>query len=163
SLGGHLMHFSEASLGLVQRQEQVREQARRIDDLLDQMSTLASQMSRLALSTSVMVQGSDRRDFVELTDKMRNLSQGTNHLSRDVRPSLGEIKLTLAQSHAALNGMAQEARTTAQEALEEVKTLSESMLSKNAQVVEILDRINAVGQEIQQDINHIIVGMQFQD
>src|SRR5262249_2279670 len=88
SLGGHLMHFSEASLGLVQRQEQVREQARRIDDLLDQMSTLASQMSRLALSTSVMVQGSDRRDFVELTDKMRNLSQGTNDLSRDVRQSL---------------------------------------------------------------------------
>jgi hypothetical protein len=37
------------------------------------------------------------------------------------------------------------------------------MLAKNQQVVEILDRINKAGHEIQQDINQIIIAMQFQD
>ena len=37
------------------------------------------------------------------------------------------------------------------------------MLDKNRQVAEILDRINAVGLEIERDINQVIISMQFQD
>ena len=41
--------------------------------------------------------------------------------------------------------------------------MSTGMLDKNRQVADILDRINAVGQEIERDINQVIISMQFQD
>jgi len=44
-----------------------------------------------------------------------------------------------------------------------VGQLSTGMLDKNRQVAEILDRINAVGLEIERDINQVIISMQFQD
>jgi len=163
SLTAHLLHFSEASLELVQRQERVREQTRRIDDLLDQMTSLAGQVGRVALNTSVMVQGGRRENFIEMADKVRGLSQAANDLSRDVRQSLGDIKEEMSEAYTALNNMAQEARTTAQRTLAEVEPLGRAMLDKNRQVANILDRINIVGHEIQQDINQIIVAMQFQD
>jgi methyl-accepting chemotaxis protein len=109
------------------------------------------------------VQGPRRDGFVEMADKVRGLSQAANDLSRDVRQSLGGIKDEISAVYSALNGMAQEARTTAQQALAEVRPLSKSMLDKNEQVTNILDRINAAGEEIQQDINQIIIAMQFQD
>ena len=163
SLTAHLLHFSEASLELVQRQERVREQTRRIDDLLDQMTSIAGQVGRFALSTSAMVQGSRRNDFTNMADKVRGLSQAANDLSREVRQSLEGIKEEMSGAYTALNNMAREARTTAQEAIAEVEPLGKAMLAKNQQVAEILDRINTAGHEIQQDINQIIIAMQFQD
>jgi methyl-accepting chemotaxis protein len=163
SLTSRLLHFSETSLGLVQRQEKVREQTRRIDDLLDQMTSLAGQVGRFALSTSTMAQGSRQHDFTQMADKVRGLSQAANDLSRDVRQSLEGIKAEMSEAHTALNNMAREARTTAQQALDEVEPLGKAMLDKNRQVENILDRINIAGHDIQQDINQIIIAMQFQD
>jgi methyl-accepting chemotaxis protein len=163
SLTSHLLHFSESSLELARRQERVREQSRRIDELLDQMTGMASQVGLLALNTSVIVQGSGQRDFVDLTDKMRGLSQAANDLSRDVRQSLGGIKNEITEAYAAITNMAQEARNTARQAQAEVGQLSDGMLSKNREVSDMLARINALGAEIQQDINQIIMAMQFQD
>ena len=163
SLTARLLHFSETSLELVQRQERVREQTRRIDDLLDQMTSLAGQVGRFALSTSAMVQGSRRDDFTNMADKVRGLSQAANDLSREVRQSLEGIKDEMSGAHTALNNMAREARTAAQEAIAEVEPLGKAMLAKNQQVADILDRINVAGNEIQQDINQIIIAMQFQD
>jgi methyl-accepting chemotaxis protein len=163
SLTARLLHFSETSLELVQRQERVREQTRRIDDLLDQMTSLAGQVGRFALSTSAMVQGSRRNDFTNMADKVRGLSQAANDLSREGRQSLEGIKEEMSGAYTALNNMAREARTAAQEAIAEVEPLGKAMLAKNQQVAEILDRINKAGHEIQQDINQIIIAMQFQD
>src|SRR5712671_5126607 len=163
SLTARLLHFSETSLELVQRQERVREQTRRIDDLLDQMTSLAGQVGRFALSTSAMVQGSRRDDFTNMADKVRGLSQGANDLSREVRQSLEGIKDEMSGAHTALNNMAREARTAAQQTIAEVEPLGKAMLAKNKQVADILDRINVAGNEIQQDINQIIIAMQFQD
>jgi methyl-accepting chemotaxis protein len=163
SLTSHLLHFSESSLELARRQERVREQSRRIDELLDQMTGMASQVGLLALNTSVIVQGSGQRDFVDLTDKVRGLSQAANDLSRDVRQSLGGIKNEITEAYAAITNMAQEARNTARQAQAEVGQLSDGMLSKNREVSDMLARINALGAEIQQDINQIIMAMQFQD
>jgi hypothetical protein len=162
ALAAHLLHFSEESLKLMQRQQNSREQARRIDDLLDQMTSMSKQLGVLALNTSVIVQGKDQR-FVDLADKVRALSQNANELSRDIRQSLEGIKDQMGESYSAINAMTQEARATAQKAQSEVQTLSLSMLSKNQQVADNLARINSVGAEIQKDINQIIISMQFQD
>ena len=163
SLTKHLQHFSEASLELVNRQERVREQARHIDDQLDQMASMAKQLGVLALSTSTVGEASVKRDFVGMADKVRALSQTANDLTRDVRQSLDKIKDEISEAYAAIKNVAQEARATGEQVSGEVSQLSVGMLDKNRQVAEILDRINAVGREIERDINQVIISMQFQD
>ena len=163
SLTKHLQHFSEASLELVSRQERIREQARHIDDQLDQMASMAKQLGVLALNTSTVGEASVKRDFVGMADKVRALSQTANDLTRDVRQSLEKIKDEISEAYAAIKNVAQEARATGDQVSGEVSLLSSGMLEKNRQVAEILDRINAVGQEIERDINRVIVSMQFQD
>lgn len=163
SLTKHLQHFSEASLELVGRQERIREQARHIDEQLDQMASMAKQLGVLALSTSTVGEASVKRDFVGMADKVRALSQTANDLTRDVRQSLEKIKDEISEAYAAIKNMAQEARATGEQVSGEVGQLSAGMLDKNQQVAEILDRINAVGQEIERDINQVIISMQFQD
>lgn len=163
SLTKHLQHFSEASLELVSRQERVREQARHIDDQLDQMASMAKQLGVLALSTSTVSEASAKRDFVGMADKVRALSQTANDLTRDVRQSLDKIKDEISEAYAAIKNVAQEARATGEQVSGEVSQLSAGMLDKNRQVTEILDRINAVGREIERDINQVIISMQFQD
>lgn len=163
SLTKHLQHFSEASLELVSRQERVREQARHIDDQLDQMASMAKQLGVLALSTSTVGEASAKRDFVGMADKVRALSQTANDLTRDVRQSLDKIKDEISEAYAAIKNVAQEARATGEQVSGEVSQLSAGMLDKNRQVTEILDRINAVGREIERDINQVIISMQFQD
>lgn len=163
SLASHLQHFSEASLELVSRQERIREQARHIDDQLDQMASMAKQLGVLALNTSTVGEGSAKRDFVGMADKVRALSQTANDLTRDVRQSLEKIKDEISEAYAAIKNVAQEARATGEQVSGEVGQLSTGMLDKNRQVAEILDRINAVGKEIERDINQVIVSMQFQD
>jgi methyl-accepting chemotaxis protein len=163
SLTSHLQHFSEASLELVSRQERIREQARRIDDQLDQMASMAKQLGVLALNTSTIGEGSVKRDFVGMADKVRALSQTANDLTRDVRQSLEKIKEEISEAYAAIKNVAQEARATGEQVAGEVGQLSAGMLDKNRQVADILDRINAVGREIERDINQVIISMQFQD
>jgi len=163
SLTKHLQHFSEASLELVSRQERIREQARHIDEQLDQMASMAKQLGVLALNTSTVGEASVKRDFVGMADKVRALSQTANDLTRDVRQSLEKIKDEISEAYAAIKNVAQEARATGEQVSGEVGQLSAGMLDKNRQVAEILDRINAVGQEIERDINQVIISMQFQD
>jgi methyl-accepting chemotaxis protein len=163
SLTKHLQHFSEASLELVSRQERIREQARHIDEQLDQMASMAKQLGVLALNTSAVGEASVKRDFVGMADKVRALSQTANDLTRDVRQSLEKIKDEISEAYAAIKNVAQEARATGDQVSGEVSQLSSGMLEKNRQVAEILDRINAVGQEIERDINQVIISMQFQD
>ena len=163
SLTKHLQHFSEASLELVSRQERIREQARHIDEQLDQMASMAKQLGVLALNTSTVGEASVKRDFVGMADKVRALSQTANDLTRDVRQSLEKIKDEISEAYAEIKNVAQEARATGEQVSGEVGQLSAGMLDKNRQVAEILDRINAVGQEIERDINQVIISMQFQD
>ena len=72
-LGGQLSTLGEQLAALSARQEAVREDSKRIDGALDQLAGLASQIRVLALDSSRRGT-SDNRAFVEMTDRVRDLS-----------------------------------------------------------------------------------------
>lgn len=157
-----LGRISETAMQLERRHEQVRENLKHIDTLLDQLSAHDSQIGMLALNTSVAAGGTGA-DFVTVSDQIRTISLESKALTRDIRRTLEEVRGQSQETHAAVRQAVQQARDAAGSAEQESTKLKEGMLENSRALEQTLDQISALGNEIQADINNIIVALQFQD
>lgn len=157
-----LGRISETSQQLERRHEQVRENLKHIDTLLDQLSAHDSQIGMLALNTSVAAGGAGA-DFVSVSDQIRTISLESKALTRDIRRTLEEVRSQSQETHGAVRQAVQQARDAASSAEDESRKLKAGMLENSRALEQTLAQISALGNEIQADINNIIVALQFQD
>jgi methyl-accepting chemotaxis protein len=162
NLGGQLLALGEQLASLAARQEAVREDSKRIDGALDQLAALASEIRVLALDSSRRG-GTDNRAFVEMTDRVRALSLTADESSRAIRKTLEDIKAQAGSTDATIRALAVQARDAGRKSNEEVTALTGATLRKTQEVHTALGEIGALGERIQEDINKIIVELQFQD
>ena len=161
-LGEQLLTVGEQLAGLAARQEAVREDYKRIDGALDQLAGLASQIRVLALDSGR--RGStDNRAFVEMTDRVRALSLTADESSRAIRKTLEDIKAQAGSTDDVIRTLAKQARDAGRKSNEEVAELTGATLRKSQEVNAALGEIGALGERIQDDINKIVVELQFQD
>ena len=164
-MSNKLIHFSAVSLDLVQGQKKAQQNAREVDGLLSEMETIASRISLLALNTSVVSGGvaASERAFVEMSDKIRELSQSATEFNRRIRSHMQGMKTDLRSADESMANMAYELKDVAHTAQTDVMQVTMSMRKKNKEVTAILENINALGEEVKQDIYKIIMSLQFQD
>ncbi|HLS87136.1 MAG TPA: hypothetical protein VK043_12640 [Burkholderiales bacterium] len=161
-LGGQLSTLGEQLAALSARQEAVREDSKRIDGALDQLAGLASQIRVLALDSSRRGT-SDNRAFVEMTDRVRDLSLTADESSRAIRRTLEDIKSQASSTDNAIRTLAMQARDAGRRSNEQVSALTGATLNKMQEVHGALGEIGELGSRIQADINQIIIELQFQD
>jgi hypothetical protein len=161
-LGEQLSILGEQLAGLAARQEAVREDSKRIDGALDQLGELASQIRVLALDSGRRG-NADNRAFVEMTDRVRALSLTADDSSRAIRKTLEDIKTQARSTDDAIRTMAAQARDAGRRSNDEIAELTGATLRKSQEVNAALGEIGALGERIQEDINKIIVELQFQD
>ena len=161
-LSQKLVGVGEELANLAARQEAVREDSKRIDGALDQLAGLASQIRVLALDSSRRG-GTDNRAFVEMTDRVRDLSLTADESSRAIRKTLEDIKAQAGSTDTAIRALAKQARDAGRQSSERVSELTGATLRKTQEVHEALGEIGALGERIQEDINQIVVELQFQD
>jgi hypothetical protein len=161
-LGKQLSGLGEQLAALSARQEAVREDSKRIDGALDQLAGLASQIRVLALDSSRRG-SSDNRAFVEMTDRVRDLSLTADESSRAIRRTLEDIKAQAGSTDNAIRALAMQARDAGRKSNEQVTQLTGATLGKMQEVHVALGEIGDLGERIQADINQIIIELQFQD
>lgn len=161
-LGKQLSGLGEQLAALSARQEAVREDSKRIDGALDQLAGLASQIRVLALDSSRRG-SSDNRAFVEMTDRVRDLSLTADESSRAIRRTLEDIKAQAGSTDNAIRALAMQARDAGRKSNEQVTQLTGATLGKMQEVHAALGEIGDLGERIQADINQIIIELQFQD
>lgn len=160
-----MIKFSTASDEMLTHQGKIREQSVVIDELLDELRSMAIRIGRLALDSSVAAgeSGRNREMLVKLTDSIRETSDQARDMTRSVRESLEKIRDELVATYKIINKAADIAKESARRAKADVSQLNVTMIEKTKEVEVSLAKINSLGQEIQQDVNHAIVAMQFQD
>jgi methyl-accepting chemotaxis protein len=165
NMSNKLIHFSDVSLDLVQGQKKAQKNAREVDSLLGEMEAIAGRISLLALNTSVVSGGvaASERAFVEMSDKIRELSQSATEFNRRIRSHMQGMKSDLRTADESMASMALELKDVARTAQSDVMQVTMSMRNKNKEVTAILENINALGEEVKQDIYKIIMSLQFQD
>jgi hypothetical protein len=163
NLGGQLVALSEQLAALSARQEAVREESKRIDGALDQLAALASEIRVLALDSGRRGNAADNRAFVEMTDRVRALSLTADESSRAIRKTLEDIKTQARSTDDAIRAIATQARETGRKSNDQIGELTGATLKKSEEVNTALGEIGALGERIQDDINKIIIELQFQD
>jgi methyl-accepting chemotaxis protein len=161
----HMTSFSQAADEMASHQKRVSEHARVMEETIDGLRNMASQISRIALDSSVAMtsQTLSPRDFVEMTDRIRAISAEAHELTRKTRAGLDAIGDEVRQGNKRTTQVAEAARRAVEIARTEIGTLNEATIEQTRQIEGTLNRVNDLSVEIQKDINQIIVAMQFQD
>jgi methyl-accepting chemotaxis protein len=161
----HMTSFSQAADELASHQKRVTEHARVMEETIDGLRNMASQISRIALDGSVAMtsQTLTPRDFVEMTDRIRAISAEAHELTRRTRQGLDAIGDEVRQGNKRTMQVAEAARRAVEIARTEIGTLNAATIAQTQQIEVTLKRINGISVDIQKDINQIIVAMQFQD
>jgi len=161
----NMVKFSGSSDEMLQHQTKIREQSVLIDELLDELRSMATRIGRLALDSSMVAgeSGKHRDHLIELSDSIRETSNKTFDLTRTVRKSLETIRDELVVTYKVINKTAVIAKESAQRAKADVAQLNITMIAKTREVEESLSKINSLGGAIQQDVNNAFIAMQFQD
>jgi hypothetical protein len=161
----HMTSFSQAADEMAKHQKRVTEHARVMEETIDGLRNMASQISRIALDGSVAMtsQTLDSRDFVEMTDRIRGISAEAHELTRKTRQGLDGIGEEVRQGNKRTTQVAEAARRAVETARTEIGTLNAATIEQTRQIESTLKRINDLSVDIQKDINQIIVAMQFQD
>jgi methyl-accepting chemotaxis protein len=161
-MSAQLIVLGEQLSTLATKQEAVRENSKRIDGALDQLSGLASQIRVLALDSSTRG-GTENRSFVEMTDRVRSFSLSADESSRAIRKILEDIKDHSVTTDTAIRALAKQANDAGRQSNEQVAELTAATLEKTHEVHQTLGEIGNLGERIQEDINQIVIALQFQD
>jgi methyl-accepting chemotaxis protein len=161
----HMMGFSEAADEMALHQKRVTEHARVMEQTIDDLRDMASQISRIALDGSVAMtsQTVNPRDFIAMTDRIRTISAQAHELTRKTRQGLEAIGNEVRQGNRRTMQVADEARAAVGVARAELGTLNAATIEQTRQIEGTLQRINALSADIQDGIDHIVIAMQFQD
>ena len=148
-----MIKFSSASDEMLTHQGKIREQSIIIDELLDELRSMAIRIGRLALDSSVAAgeSGKNRETLVKLTDSIRETSDGARDMTRSVRESLEKIRDELSVTYKIVNKAADIAKESARRAKADVSQLNVTMIEKTKEVEVSLGKINSLGQDIQQE------------
>ena len=163
---GRMMDFSKASEEMSRHQEVVRDHSLAIDEMLDELRNMAARIRKLALDSTVAANrdgGTDTRWFVEIADRIRETSTSAHELTRRMRDGLEKIREVMGDTYEELSKSSDNVRLAAVQAKVDVSQLNIATMEKAREVTGTLEKITALGQEVRQDINQIIVAMQYQD
>ena len=150
---------------MARHQKRVSEHARVREQTIDELRDMASQISRIALDGSVAMtsQTLNPRDFIEMTDRIRAISAHAHELTRKTRHGLEAIGDEVREGNKRTMQVAETARRAVDVARTEIGALKAATIEQTSKVEVTLQHINDLSVEIQAEIDHIIVAMQFQD
>ena len=98
-----------------------------------------------------------------MTDRVRDLSLTADESSRAIRKTLEDIKVQAGSTDTVIRSLAKQARDGGRQSSERVTELTGTTLRKTQEVNTALGEIGALGAQIQDDINQIVIELQFQD
>ena len=164
-VAAELERYSVLAEEMVAHQKQVRIDASAMDDTLDELHNMSARIARISLDASIAAtnQEFDSKTFIEMTDRVRAISEQSHDLTRRARKGLESIReeVTLATKHTMSAAIS--ARGAANIAALEIQKLNSGMLEMGNEIESTTNDINVLGGEIQREIHQLIVAMQFQD
>ena len=160
-----MMEFSATFKEVATRQASMRENTIAVDELLDELRAMAKRIGTLAVDSSFHASNATigQSAVINLADKIRAIAEEAHELTRRIRNNLESIKAEMAGTYKAVRDSSTAAQVAAEQAKADVSQLNVTMMEKTKEVEKTFHQINTLGKEIQNDINKIIIAMQFQD
>lgn len=145
-VAAELERYSVLAEEMVAHQKQVRIDASAMDDTLDELHNMSARIARISLDASIAAtnQEFDSKTFIEMTDRVRAISEQSHDLTRRARKGLESIReeVTLATKHTMSAAIS--ARGAANIAALEIQKLNSGMLEMGNEIESTTDRKSVV-------------------
>ncbi|GMR17779.1 MAG: hypothetical protein BMS9Abin33_0172 [Gammaproteobacteria bacterium] len=164
-MADEVVRVADLSVHMVRNLDGVQNRAQSIDGFLLDVERLADQTSLLALNADIEAArvGDYGRGFAVVANEVRRLSQRSHVFSRGIRQHLTGVKSGLNKTYGDMRALTAEDMEHALKIKDEVVKLTQSLEEKNREVEETVGDINIISREIAQDVQNIVISLQFQD
>lgn len=160
-----VVRVADLSVKMVRDLDGVQKRAHAIDGFLHDVEKMADQTSLLALNADIEAArvGEHSRGFSVVAQEIRRLSQRSHDFSDRIRKHLTEVRAGLNRTYGDMRLLSDADVEHAVEIKNEVLQLTQSLESKNREVADTVSSINATSKEIAQDVQNVVVSLQFHD
>jgi len=164
-MADEVVRVADLSVRMVKDLDDVQQRAQAIDGFLRDVETLADQTKLLALNADIEAAraGESGRGFAVVANEVRRLSQRSHVFSQEIRKHLKAVSNGLNRTYGNMQTLTAEDMEHALTLKREVVELTESLEGKNREVADTVGDINIISREIAQDVQNIVISLQFQD
>ena len=164
-MADEVIRVADLSVQMVQDLDGVQGRAQAIDGFLLDVEKLADQTSLLALNAEIEAArvGEHGRGFSIVAQAVRKLSLRSHEFSDRIRQHLKEVKVGLNKTYSDMSRLSAADMQHALKIKDDVIKLTQSLEDKNREVAETVGRINTISKEIAQDVQNVVISLQFQD
>lgn len=164
-MADEVVRVADLSVNMVRELDGVQSRTQAIDGFLLDVEKLADQTSLLALNADIEAArvGEHGRGFSVVATEVRRLSKRSHEFSDRIRVHLKEVRTGLSKTYGDMRTLSAADMEHALKIKEDVISLTRSLEGKNREVAETVSRINEISKEIAQDVQNVVVSLQFQD
>jgi len=164
-MADEVVRVADLSVNMVRELDGVQNRTQAIDGFLLDVEKLADQTSLLALNADIEAArvGEHGRGFSVVASEVRRLSKRSHEFSDRIRVHLKEVRTGLSKTYGDMRTLSAADMEHALKIKEDVISLTRSLEGKNREVAETVSRINEISKEIAQDVQNVVVSLQFQD
>jgi len=164
-MADEVVRVADLSVNMVRELDGVQNRTQAIDGFLLDVEKLADQTSLLALNADIEAArvGEHGRGFSVVATEVRRLSKRSHEFSDRIRVHLKEVRTGLSKTYGDMRTLSAADMEHALKIKEDVISLTRSLEGKNREVAETVSRINEISKEIAQDVQNVVVSLQFQD
>ena len=164
-MADEVVRVADLSVKMVQELDGVQKRTQAIDGFLQDVEKLADQTSLLALNADIEAArvGEHGRGFSVVANEIRRLSNRSHEFSDRIRNHLKEVRVGLNKTYGDMRLLSAADVEHALLLKDEVLQLTRSLESKNREVADTVSSINAISKEISQDVQNVVISLQFHD
>lgn len=164
-MADEVIRVADLSVRMVRDLDDVKGRTQAIDGFLLDVGKLADQTSLLALNADIEASraGESGRGFAIVAQEVRRLSQRSNVFSHEIRNHLKMVKNGLNATYSTMQSLSAEDMENALSIKQEIVELTSTLENKNREVAETVSEINTISKEIAQDVQNIVISLQFHD
>lgn len=164
-MADEVVRVADLSVNMVRELDGVQNRTQAIDGFLLDVEKLADQTSLLALNADIEAArvGEHGRGFSVVATEVRRLSKRSHEFSDRIRVHLKEVRTGLSKTYGDMRTLSAADMEHALKIKEDVISLTRSLEGKNREVAETVSRINEISKEIAQDVQNVVVSLQFHD
>ena len=164
-MADEVVRVADLSVRMVRELDGVQKRAQAIDGFLLDVEKLADQTSLLALNADIEAArvGEEGRGFSVVAQEIRRLSRRSHEFSDRIREHLEGVRTGLNKTYGDMRTLSAADVDHAVEIKNEVLHLTRSLEGKNREVADTVSSINAISKEIAQDVQNVVISLQFHD
>jgi methyl-accepting chemotaxis protein len=164
-MADEVVRVADLSVRMVKDLDDVQGRATTIDGFLLDVEHLADQTKLLALNAEIQAAraGEAGKGFTVVANEVRRLSQRSQVFSKQIRSHLKAVRNGLTRTYGDMQTLTAQDMDHALKIKDEVEALTRSLESKNREVADTVSEINVISREIAQDVQNIVISLQFHD